>query len=140
MFEKTEKAITDLASAVTEDVTTGISVAKAAVIPAISGVFGAVKTAAGTAEAAVKDGSFWDGVFGKAKDLREKAAAAVKPTATPGEADFKAAGAAGQGALTDEKIAAIKALIAVGQTDAVIAATVNVDQAVIALFRTDGQA
>ena len=59
MFEKTQKAAEDLGTAVTEETAQAVAFAKAAIVPAISGFFTKIATAAQTVAAGVEDGSLF---------------------------------------------------------------------------------
>lgn len=119
MFEKTQKAANELAGAVAEDANKAVAVAKAAVVPAVSGFFGTIAGYANKLKEGVEDGS----LFRQATETAE-APAAPKP-------DTSAIG------LSEDKIAAIKSILAVNPTlpDAAVAAIVNVEASVIGLFR-----
>jgi DNA-binding NarL/FixJ family response regulator len=100
MFEKTQEAANKLGAAVTEDATQALAVAKAVVIPAVSGFFSKIANAAQTVAEGVEDGSLF------------KPAAAPEPKADP--------------LPTPEQNAAIASLRALGKTDEEIAQTVGV--------------
>lgn len=103
MFEKTQEAANKLGAAVTEDATQALAVAKAAVIPAVSGFFGKIANAANTVASGVEDGS----LFQKAKD-----AVAPAPDADP--------------LPTEAQNKAIIGLRAIGKTDEYIAKELGV--------------
>lgn len=118
MFEKTQKAANELAGAVAEDANKALAVAKAAVVPAVSGFFGTIAGYANKLKEGVEDGSLF----------RQATETAEAPAAKP---DVSAIG------LSEDKIAAIKSILAVNPTlpDAAVAAIVNVESSVVSLFR-----
>lgn len=105
MFEKTQKAANELGAAVTADATNAVAVAKAAVIPAVSGFFNKIATGAQSVAAGIEDGSLFETV---------KTSVAGKPAT---EADPLP---------TQEQNTAIRSLRALGKSDEEIAATVGV--------------
>lgn len=107
MFEKTQKAANELGAAVTTDATNALALAKAVVIPAVSGFFGKIANAANTVAAGVEDGS----LFKK-----------TETSADAGSGDAKAA----DPLPTETQNAAINSLRAVGKTDEEIAETLGV--------------
>lgn len=119
MFEKTQKAANELAGAVAEDTNKAVAIAKAAVVPAVSGFFGTIAGYANKLKEGVEDGT----LFRQATETAE-APAASKP-------DVSAI------RLSEDKIAAIKSILAVNPTlpDAAVAAIVNVEVSAIGLFR-----
>lgn len=119
MFEKTQKAANELAGAVAEDTNKAVAIAKAAVVPAVSGFFGTIAGYANKLKEGVEDGT----LFKQATETAE-APAASKP-------DVSAIG------LSEEKIAAIKSILAVNPTlpDAAVAAIVNIETSAVGLFR-----
>lgn len=74
MFEKTQKAATDLSVAVTEDANQAVSMAKAMVVPAVAGLFGTLAGYANKIKEGVESGEF----VAKAK---EAVSTATKPAA-----------------------------------------------------------
>jgi DNA-binding NarL/FixJ family response regulator len=79
MFEKTQKAATDLSVAVTEDANQAVSMAKAMVVPAVAGLFGTLAGYANKIKEGVESGEF----VAKAKD----AVASATKTAESAVAD-----------------------------------------------------
>lgn len=100
MFEKTQKAANELGAAVTADATNAVAVAKAAVIPAVSGFFNKIAAAANGVAAGVEDGSLFKPT--------EKPATVADPLPTA------------------EQNTAINSLRALGKSDEEIAKTVGV--------------
>jgi hypothetical protein len=107
VFEKSQKAVTDLSVAVTEDVNQSVAIAKAVVVPAVAGFFGSIATLANKVQAGVADGSLF-----KAAEAKVAETVAAKPEPAP----FP----------TPEQNAAIKTLRALGRTDDEIAGIVGV--------------
>jgi DNA-binding NarL/FixJ family response regulator len=99
MFEKTQKAASELGAAVTADATIAVAKAKAAVIPAVSGFFGKIAAAAQTVAEGVEDGSIF------------------KPATTPATEPKVDA----DPLPTEEENAAIRTMRARGQSDEQIA-------------------
>ena len=81
MFEKTQKAANELGAAVTADATNALAVAKAAVIPAVSGFFGKIASAAQSVAEGVADGS----LFKPAEAPKAEAKVEADPLPTPEE-------------------------------------------------------
>jgi hypothetical protein len=109
MFEKTQKAVNDLSAALTEDATSALAVAKATVIPAVSGLLNKIANAANTVAQGVEDGS----LFKAEPDANELAKAhdgGGFPDPLPTETENNA----------------IKILRALGKTDEEIAQAVGV--------------
>ena len=105
LFNRTEKAVTDLSQAITQDVTQAIAVGKAAVKPAVAGVFA---TAAGyltKIQKGVESGE----LFKRAQTEAETAPAAKPANDTaeslPTEAENAAIRAARKAGKTDAQIA-----------------------------------
>lgn len=99
MFKKTEEAAANLAGAVVDDATAALVVAKAAVVPAVAGLFGTLAGYANKLKEGIEDGSLFK-------------PASVEPTADP--------------LPTPEQNAAIATLRKVGQSDEAIAEALNV--------------
>ena len=109
MFEKTQKAANELGAAVTEDATKAMAFAKAAVIPAVSGLFSKIANAANTVAQGVEDGS----LFKAGPDANQLAKAhdgGTFPDPLP----------------TKEQNEAIRALRAVGKTDEEISESLGI--------------
>ncbi len=111
MFKKTEVAVTQLASAVADDVTEAAAVAKAAVTPVVAGFFGSIAGYAEKVKQGVESGEFMQ----KAKD-------AVASVTKPVESAEKSA----DPLPTQEQNTTIGVLRATGKTDEQIAEIIGV--------------
>jgi hypothetical protein len=101
MFEKTQKAVTELSQAVSQDVASAITLAKAVVVPTVTEYLNKIAAAAQNTSQGVQDGS-----------LFKTTEQAVKPVADP--------------LPTEAQNDAIKVLRALGKTDEEIAKAVGV--------------
>lgn len=108
MFEKTQKAANELGTAVTTDATNAMAAAKAAIIPAVSGFFSKIASAAQGVAAGVEDGSIFRSVDPNVDAKSDDGGTFADPLPT------------------FEQNAAIAALRGLGKNDDEIAATVGV--------------